>query len=198
MTTNKSNPQEFYAKDRGTWRNWLKKYHDKVPNVRLLLYRKNSTKQCVTYEEAVEEALCYGWIDGRANKRDDESFFIFFSERKPKGNWSAINKKRITKLKKQGLMTEAGLAKIEAAKKNGSWTNLDNIDQLKMPADLQKVMAKNKKAEKFFEAFPPSAKKIIFMWIENAKTPATREKRLSETVTSAARNKRANQPNPKA
>lgn len=188
---------EFYAKDRKAWRKWLEKHHDKQSYVWLILHNKNSATSSVTYAEAVEEALCFGWIDSKPNKRDDESRFQFFSPRKKKSVWSALNKTRIEALIAAGKMTAAGLAKIEQAKADGSWTTLDAIEALEMPVVLQKAFTKNKKALKNFEAFPPSAKKGIYHWVQSAKTTATRDKRVQETVSKAAEGKRANEWKPK-
>ena len=187
------NVNEFYAKDRKTWRDWLRKNHKVETSLWLILYRKGTDVPCVTYLEAVEEALCFGWIDSTANKRDAKSYFIFFASRKPKGVWSKINKARIKKLTKEGLMTSAGLEKIRIAKANGSWTKIDAIENHQMPADLAEALSKNKKAEKYFDAFPPGVKKIIYHWIESAKRPETKTFRLKDTVSLAAKNIRANQ-----
>ena len=188
---------EYYAKSKSDWRKWLQKNHTAAQNVWLILYKKNSGKPSLTYSDVVEEALCFGWIDSKPNKRDDESYFLFIAQRKPKSVWSALNKKRIKKLLKEKLMTPAGLQKIEAAKKDGSWTALDKVDALEMPPALQKAFAKNKTAFKNFEAFPLSVKKAIYQWMQSAKTETTLHKRITETVTLAAKNIRANQWKPK-
>jgi uncharacterized protein YdeI (YjbR/CyaY-like superfamily) len=182
----------FYAKSRKEWRAWLKKNGQEKTQVWLLLYNKNGSKPSPDMPEAVEEALCFGWIDSRANKRDEESRYQFFSKRKPKGNWSGINKARVKKLISAGLMHETGMEAIRIAKKNGSWTRLDDIERVVIPPDLQMALNKNKTALKHFEAFPPSSKKIILLWIAGAKTEATRSKRIAEAVAMAGENKRAN------
>ena len=185
--------KEFYAKDRRTWRKWLEKNHLKEKNIWLIVYKKESGTPSVYYNDAVEEALCFGWIDSTANKRDDKSFMLFFATRKPKSGWSKVNKERIEKLNKLNLMTSAGREKIEAAKKDGSWTVLDAIEELTMPAALKKELRKNKIALKYFEAFPPSVKKSIYHWIQSAKQEQTSRKRIEETITLAAKNIRAHQ-----
>lgn len=159
----------------------------------LLIYHKKSATPSVYYDEAVEEALCFGWIDSKPNKHDHESFYLFFAPRKTKSVWSKLNKERIEKLTRENLMMPAGLEKIEAAKKDGSWTKLDEAEAMIMPQELVLAFAKNKKALKNFEAFPPSVRKGIFHWIVNAKQEATRRQRIEETVTKAAQNVRANQ-----
>lgn len=184
---------EIYARNRAAWRNWLKKNHDKEKGIWLILQNKGSKVPNVKDVEAVEEALCFGWIDSVAHKRDATSHLQYFAPRKARGVWSKINKARIERLIQQGLMTDAGLAKIEAAKKNGSWGFLDDIEELKMPSVLRKAFTGNKKALKNFEAFPPSTRKAIYVWIVSAKQPDTLAKRIHETVTKAAKNIRANQ-----
>ena len=185
--------QEFYAKDRITWQKWLEKNHAKEERVRLILYKKGASKISVSYAEAVEEALCFGWIDSKPNKRNEECYVLLFTERKPKSVWSKINKGRIKELIKEGKMTEFGLAKIERAKIDGSWEVLDEIEELIMPAPLQKALKGKKVAATNFNNFPPSVKKAIYQWIISAKTEQTVEKRVKETVEKAAENVRANQ-----
>jgi uncharacterized protein YdeI (YjbR/CyaY-like superfamily) len=188
---------EYYPASRKQWRNWLQKNHAKQNHVWLILYKKESAKPTITYGEVVEEALCFGWIDSKPNKRDAESYFLFIAPRKPKSVWSALNKARIEKLLTQNLIIPAGLQKIEAAKKDGSWNALDKVDALEMPAALKKAFAKNKTALKNFEAFPASVKKHIYQWAASAKTEETLNKRVTETVTLAVKNIRANQWQPK-
>ncbi len=184
---------EFYAKDATAWRRWLAKNHDRAKNVWLIIYHKKSKTASVKYPEAVEEALCFGWIDSKPNKRDEESFFLFFTARKPKSVWSKVNKERIARLTKENRMAPPGLAAIERAKKDGSWTTLDAIEALLMPEMLRKAFSKSKKGLANFEAFPSSVKKSLYQWVEAAKTKETKTKRIKEIVTLAARNIRANQ-----
>jgi uncharacterized protein YdeI (YjbR/CyaY-like superfamily) len=184
---------EFYAKDRKAWRKWLQQNHVKEESVWLVIYHKKSNTPSVYYDEAVEEALCFGWIDSKPNKRDHESFYQFFAKRKPKSNWSALNKQRVEQLMQQKQMTPAGLAMVELAKQTGTWNALDKISALEYPIALQEAFDKNKIAQKNFEAFPPSTRKGILEWIINAKTAATQAKRIEDTVTKAAQNIRANQ-----
>lgn len=184
---------EFHAPSRSAWRRWLKANHHKQPHIWLIIYHKKSSTPSVYYDEAVEEALCFGWIDSKPNKRDSESYYLFFAPRKPKSVWSKINKERVARLMANNQMAPAGLAAIEVAKANGSWTVLDAIEELTMPVALKKAFASNKTALKNFEAFPPGVKKGIYQWIISAKTEPTQTKRITETVTLAAKNIRANQ-----
>ena len=184
---------EVYAQSRKDWRLWLEANHDKISQIWLVLYKKGSSLPSVNYEESVEEALCYGWIDSKPQKRDENCYLLFFSRRKPNSVWSASNKKRIIKLAEAGLMRPAGIAAVETAKANGSWTSIDNVEAMIMPAELEYVLNSNPTARLFFDAFPASAKKSIYQWIILAKTDITRMKRVHETVDLAEKNIRANQ-----
>jgi uncharacterized protein YdeI (YjbR/CyaY-like superfamily) len=181
----------FYPRDRQEWRAWLETNHATSNAIWLVYYKKDSGQPTVTYDEAVEEALCYGWIDSTPNKLDDQRFMQLFSPRKAKSPWSGLNKRRIESLMQQDLMAEPGLAKIEAAQKDGSWTLYDDIETLTIPHDLQQALNENEAANTFFTAFNPSSKKGILWWIKSAKRPETRAQRIQETVRLAAVNKRA-------
>ena len=193
MQPNQKQVKEVNAKDRKAFRKWLGKNYLQKESIWLVIHKKNSTGKSVSYAEAVEEALCFGWIDSRPNMIDAEKYKILFSPRKAKSVWSKINKQKIELLLQQGLMAAPGLAKIEAAKINGSWTTLDAIEEFIMPKDLQKAFAKNKKALQYFDAFPASVKKGIYQWISSAKQETTKQKRITETVQFAEKNIRANQ-----
>jgi uncharacterized protein YdeI (YjbR/CyaY-like superfamily) len=184
---------ELYVTNREAWRQWLLQNHDTTASVWLIIYKKGSGTTSPSYEEAVEEALCFGWIDSKPNKRDEASFLQFFSQRKPKSNWSALNKKRVAAMLKANKMHASGLAMIELAKKTGTWTALDSVEALEYPPALKAAFDSNKLAAQNFDAFPKSAKRGILEWIGNAKTEATLQKRITETVALAAQNLRANQ-----
>ena len=184
---------EVYAQTRKDWRLWLEANHLKISQIWLVLHKKSSPMPSVNYEESVEEALCFGWIDSKPQKRDENCYLLFFSRRKPKSVWSASNKKRIKKLSEAGLMKPAGIAAVETAKANGSWTSIDNVEAMIMPEELEYVLNTNSTARLFFDAFPASAKKGIYQWIASAKTDTTRTKRVLETVGLAEKNIRANQ-----
>ena len=188
----KVEPKIVYARTRKTWRAWLQKNHQKEKSVWLIIHNKNSTTKCVNYEESVEESLCFGWVDSIAKKRDDESHMQYFSQRKAKSNWSKSNKERVARLIEQGLMHASGQAMIDLAKKSGTWAALENVQRSILPEDLKTLFLKNKIAEKYFQAFPPSSKRIILEWIQNAKKPETRKQRIKQTVLLAAKNLRAN------
>ncbi|MBA2678037.1 MAG: YdeI/OmpD-associated family protein [Ktedonobacteraceae bacterium] len=184
--------ERYYAKDRSEWRRWLEKNHASSPGVWLIYYKQTTGQPHVEYSDAVEEALCFGWIDSKSNTLDNERYMQLFSPRNPKSPWSRLNKQRVEKLIEQDLMTEAGLKPIEAAKQNGAWTVYDTIEDLTMPEDLEKALSANPTADTNFQAFSNSSKKNILWWIQSAKQPATRSKRIEETVTLAAINKKAN------
>ena len=186
-------PDSTHPKSRAEWRKWLEKNHTRTEGVWLISYKKVTGKPRVDYEESVEEALCFGWVDSKGNKLDDERSMLWFAPRKKGSGWARTNKERVEKLIKAGLMASAGLAKVEAAKKDGSWNALDAVEALEIPPDLAKAFSKNKTARDFFEAFPRSVKRAILEWISNAKKPETRAARILETVTKAEKNIRANQ-----
>lgn len=184
----------YHAKTRQDWRNWLVKNHDSEKSVWLIIYKKESGIASVYYPEALDEALCFGWIDSLPNKRDDVSYYQFFSKRKSKSNWSKVNKLKVKGLIKKGLMHPAGLAAIELAKQNGNWTALDEVEKIVIPQDLEEGFKKNKIALKNWDKFSRSSKRGILEWILNAKKPETRKKRINETITLAEKNIKANHP----
>jgi uncharacterized protein YdeI (YjbR/CyaY-like superfamily) len=184
---------EIEPTSRLAWRKWLDQNHEKRESIWLIIAKKGSGLPTLPIEDAIEEALCYGWIDSLPNKVDENRYKVLMSPRKPKSNWSKINKKRAYKMIKAGLMTPSGMKMISLARKTGTWNALENVDRLIMPDDLKKACTKNKKALHYFDQFPPSAKRGILEWIGNAKTTETRIKRIDETVSLAATNIRANQ-----
>jgi uncharacterized protein YdeI (YjbR/CyaY-like superfamily) len=192
MPKSKQPLDTFYAQDRAEWRAWLAQNHASAPRIWFIYYKPGSGKPCVAYDDAVEEALCFGWIDSHTKTIDDQHYVQLFTPRKPKSQWSKINKRRIEKLIELGLMTEAGLQKIEAAKGDGSWSRYDSVDALQIPDDLAQALAANETANTYFQAFNNSSKKIILWWIESAQRPQTRQKRIAETVALAAQNIKAN------
>ncbi len=184
--------QTFHAKTRKDWRDWLEENHQKEQSVWLIIYRKESGIKSAYYPEAVDESLCFGWIDNLPNKRDDKSYYQFFSKRNPKSNWSKVNKLKVEKLIEQNLMKPAGLAMIEIAKSNGTWDILDDVENIVLPEDLSIAFSKNNLAFENWENFSRSSKRGILEWILNAKKAETREKRINETVLLAAQNLKAN------
>lgn len=193
-SVNRSVPSEVHGADRQAWRRWLEAHHTQAHSVWLVLAKKSGGITSVSRDDAVDEALCFGWIDSVINARDASTYRLRFSPRKPGSGWSRVNKQRIAQLTQQGVMHPAGLARIEAAKRDGSWAKLDAVETLTLPPDLKKALAGNKAAKANFAVFPRSAARAILEWIGNAKQPETRARRIDETVKLAAQNIRANQP----
>ncbi len=179
----------FCPNSREQWRKWLETNHLTSSGVWLIYYKVKSGKPSVRYSEAVKEALCFGWIDSKVKSLDEERYMQIFTPRKPKSVWSKLNKQYIEELIEQGLIAKAGLDKIAMAKQNGSWNSLDAIEALIIPSDLNQALEANKTAKDYFEALSNSSKKNILFWIESAKRPQTRLKRIEQTVNSAAQNK---------
>lgn len=190
-------PNSVFPKTRAAWRRWLEKNHTRAEGVWLVSYKQASGKTSLTYEDGVEEALCFGWVDSKGNKLDDERTLLWYAPRKPGSGWAATNKARVARLIAAGLMHPAGLAKIEAAKQDGSWNALDAAHALVVPPDLAAALAAHPPAADNFAAFPPSTRRAILEWIGSAKKPETRARRVSETARLAAENKRANEWKPK-
>lgn len=178
------------APSRAAWRHWLAAHHTRPVGIWLIIYKKASGQRLMTYADAVEEALCYGWIDSAPRKVDEATFHLYFSPRKKGSVWSAVNKQRVAQLQAAGLMEPAGQAKIEAAQLDGSWAALDAVDALEMPLDLTAALAANETARQHFEAFPPSARKHILQQLSAAKRPETRRQRIERIVEKAAQNLR--------
>jgi uncharacterized protein YdeI (YjbR/CyaY-like superfamily) len=176
---------EFLATSRAEWRAWLGGNHVSAPGVWVVTYKKGSGKPHLPYAEIVEEALCFGWIDSKGNKVDDERTKLLVTPRKPGSGWSRPNKERIERLLASGLMTPAGLAKIEAARADGSWSALDDIEAMIVPPDLDAALRANPVALAGWERFAPSVKKQLLGWVTFAKRPETRAKRIAETVMGA-------------
>ncbi|MBD2614602.1 YdeI/OmpD-associated family protein [Nostoc punctiforme FACHB-252] len=179
----------FCPNSREEWRKWLETNHLTSSGVWLIYYKVKSGKPSVRYSEAVKEALCFGWIDSKVKSLDEERYMQIFTPRKPKSVWSKLNKQYIEELIEQGLIAKAGLDKIAMAKQNGSWNSLDAIEALIIPSDLNQALEANKTAKDYFEALSNSSKKNILFWIESAKRPQTRLKRIEQIVNSAAQNK---------
>ena len=179
----------YYAKDRKTWRKWLEKNHKTSTGVWLIYYKKDSGKTRVEYADAVEEALCFGWIDSTFNPIDEHSFMQLFTPRKPKSGWSKLNKERILKLLEQGLMTSAGQEKIDAAKLNGTWEKLDHIESFTVPPELEKAFKENKKAKQYFETLGKTNKKYLLFYASGVKDPVKKAKRIEEIIAAANENR---------
>ena len=185
-----------HADDRAAWRAWLEANHAGTSGAWLVLWRPRSARArsgpaVLDYEGAVEEALCFGWVDSTGGAIDEERTRLYFAPRKPRSGWAATNKARIERLMADGLMAPAGLAAIERAKANGSWEILDSVERLEVPSDLAAALAGLPAAAPNFAAFPPSARKGMLAWVAFAVRPETRAERVRRIAEAAARNERA-------
>ena len=183
--------KQLYVPNRDKWREWLGRHYATESGIWLVFYKKGTSKPTIDYEAAVEEALCFGWIDGIIKRIDDEKYVRKFTPRKAKSYWSELNKKRAGKMIKEGRMTTAGLAKIESAKKTGLWeqTGRPKIS-LDMPLEFTKALDKNKRAKENFEQLAPSYRRNYIGWIQAAKRDETKKKRIKESVLLLAKGKR--------
>jgi uncharacterized protein YdeI (YjbR/CyaY-like superfamily) len=180
-----------HADDRQTWRAWLEKNHAKAGGAWLVTWRPRSGRVGLDYEAAIEEALCFGWVDSTAGRFDDDRGKLYFAPRKPRSVWAASNKARVERLIADGRMTAAGLAVIERAKANGWWEILDSAERLEVPQDLADALEAHPPAAGNFAAFPPSARKMLLGWVAVARRPETRAARVASIAEAAARNERA-------
>lgn len=168
------------------FRKWLKKNHNKTKELLVGFYKVGSGKPSMTWSQSVDEALCFGWIDGLRKSIDKDSYFIRFTPRKPTSIWSAINIKKVEDLTKQGLMQPAGLASFKLRKEHRSKIYSYEKEAVKLSADFEKKFKANKKAWKFFQSLPPSYHKPALHWVMGAKQETTRVKRLDELITDSA------------
>ncbi|ROS26033.1 YdeI family protein [Cellulomonas sp. PhB150] len=176
------------------WRDWLAEHHaDEPPGVWSVRWRYASGGPVVTYEELVEAALCFGWIDSSGRTLDDQQTMLWFTRRKKGSGWARTNKARIERLEAEGLMAPAGRAMIEAARADGSWTLLDDVENLVVPPDLAAAFEQHPGSRAQWDAFPPSARRAHLEWLVQAKRAATREARMQDIASSAARGVRANE-----
>jgi uncharacterized protein YdeI (YjbR/CyaY-like superfamily) len=191
IESEKSKPltvDKFYAKDRQALRKWFEENHA-ISNGIWLIYDKNvSEKRMLTYDDIVEEAICFGWIDSVTHSLNEKQAMQYLSPRRPKSPWSKLNKDRVEKLVREKLMTKAGLNVIERSKKDGSWNIYDTIENLEVPEDLKNELESNRIAQKNFENFSNSNKKQILWYIASAKMPETRERRIKQIVSEAEKN----------
>jgi uncharacterized protein YdeI (YjbR/CyaY-like superfamily) len=180
------------APTRAAWRAWLAANHAQPGSIWLVLNRKGSGLPVLSATEAVDEALCFGWVDSRPAKLDAQRSLLLFSPRKPGSAWSGVNKAKIARLTAAGLMAPAGLAVVARAQADGSWTVLDDATALTDPPDLVAALAEMPGAEAAWRSFPPSHRRANLEWIAQAKRPSTRAARIAEIAACAARNERAN------
>jgi uncharacterized protein YdeI (YjbR/CyaY-like superfamily) len=173
--------------DSGAWRAWLESHHDTATAAWLVMQKKGSQVPGPSYIEAVEEALCFGWIDSKTNRIDATRYKLYFARRKRGSVWAASNKVRVERLIAEGRMTSSGLVAVESAQKDGSWDTLNGVDDLLEPEDLRCALDAEPDARSGFDALPVSARKIALYWIASAKRPKARAARITRTVADAAR-----------
>jgi uncharacterized protein YdeI (YjbR/CyaY-like superfamily) len=184
-----NNENTFCPSSREEWRQWLEENHMEEESVWLVQYKVKSKNTSIPWADAVEEALCFGWIDSVRKTIDDESFKQYFCKRKPKSTWSKINKEKVVILTEQGLMADAGLRTIEIAKKNGSWTILDEVEALIVPTDLEEAFEAKPSSKEYYLSLSNSTQKMLLAWVALAKRPETRQKRIDEIAERAAQQK---------
>lgn len=178
---------------RADWRAWLAEHHGRGEGVWLVRYKKATGKPTLSADDVVEEAITFGWIDSVPKKLDAERSMLWVSPRQPGSRWSRLSKQRAERMEAAGLMAPAGRASIEAAQADGSWTALDDVENLVVPDDLGAALDARPSSRGHWEAFPRSVKRGILEWILSAKREATRRRRVEETARLAEQNERANQ-----
>ena len=177
--------------DRAAWRQWLAERHEQRDAIWLVFHKKASDGMSPSYEEAVEEALCFGWIDSTVNRLDEQRNLQLFAPRRARSTWSASNKERVARLEHAGLLAPAGIAAIDRAKDNGSWSALDAVERLDEPRDLAAALDAEARARRNWNGFSASSRKGILWWVVSAKRPETRARRIEQTVRMAAKGLRA-------
>lgn len=180
--------EDYCPGDKKDWRKWLELNHHKNEGVWLIFYKKKSPNYNLSWSESVDEALCFGWIDSTKRAIDDTKYKQYFSKRKAKSNWSKINKDKVKTLIDQGLMQEEGYKSIEIAKANGSWTILDEVEALTIPADLKAAFEHYKGSMEYFDSLGKSVKKILLHWIISAKRKELRQERIVAIAEHASQN----------
>jgi uncharacterized protein YdeI (YjbR/CyaY-like superfamily) len=198
MASSMADAPRVHAESRAQWRAWLAEHASTTSGVWLVTWKKASGRPVLSYEDAVSEALAFGWVDSKGSKLDDERTMLWFTRRKPGSGWARPNKRRIAELEAAGLMTDAGRAVVDAAKADGSWTLLDDVEDLVVPDDLAAAFDAVPGSREHWEAFPRSAKRALLEWLVQARTAPTRARRVARTAEAAGRGERANQWRPKA
>ncbi|WP_367392887.1 YdeI family protein [Lewinella sp. LCG006] len=177
----------YCPENKADWRNWLEENHVTEDSIWLIFYKTTSPSYNLSWSDAVDEALCFGWIDSTKKSIDDEKYIQYFCKRKPQSNWSKVNKEKVKNLMEQGLMEEAGSRSIKIAKENGSWSFLDAVEALVIPEDLKEEFANYKGSIDYFTSLSKSTQKILLYWVISAKREDTRRKRVVEVAENASR-----------
>jgi uncharacterized protein YdeI (YjbR/CyaY-like superfamily) len=183
--------ETLQVRSRAAWRKWLERHHESKTEIWLVLYKKRVKQPKLAYEDAVEEALCFGWIDGILKRIDDEKHVLRFSPRRPNSVWSDPNRRRVQRLIREGQMAEAGLRAVQAGKRSGKWQQGSQRElSATVPEDLQQALDRNQKASQGFSKLAPSHRRQYVAWILDAKRADTRRRRVRETVRRVAQGRR--------
>ncbi|WP_246581610.1 YdeI/OmpD-associated family protein [Echinicola shivajiensis] len=185
--------EEYYPANCADWQKWLEANHHSKQSVWIVFYNKNSGKDSISWSEAVETALCFGWIDSKKQTIDEFSYRQFYSKRKPNSTWSKINKDKVQMLIETGQMMPAGFESIEIAKQNGLWTILDEVEELIVPKDLEATFITQKGSKDYFLSLNKSMRKTILQWIVLAKIAETRQNRINQVAELAAKGQKPKQ-----
>lgn len=177
----------FYPDSLTAWREWLEKNHLSRQAVWLVFYAKSSKRKSISWSQAVDVALCFGWIDSKKIRIDEETSHQFFSKRRAQSTWSKINKEKVQQLIDRGLMTQAGQDSIDIARQNGSWAILDEVEHLIIPDDLEKAFRKHKGSKDYFLSLSKTIRKMMLQWVVLARRPETRQTRIGRIVEASAR-----------
>lgn len=183
--------EKVHPDDAAAWRTWLDEHHGRGTGVWLVAWKARTQRPTVGYEEAVEQALCFGWVDSTARSLDDERSMLWFAPRRRGSGWARSNKQRIARLEAAGLLAPAGRAVIDAAKADGSWTMLDDVEDLVVPPDLAAAFDAHPGAREHWDAFTRSARRAMLVWLVQAKRPATRAGRVAQIAERAAAGEKA-------
>jgi uncharacterized protein YdeI (YjbR/CyaY-like superfamily) len=185
--------EQVHPETREAWRAWLERHHARANGVWLVSWKKHTERPAIPYDDAVCEALCFGWVDSKPRRIDDDRTALWFSPRRRGSAWSRPNNERVARMEAVGRMAEAGRAAVEAAKADGTWSMLDTVEDLAVPPDLTAALAGRPGAREHFDGFPRSTRRAILEWIVQEKRPETRAERIGETARLAERGERANQ-----
>jgi len=180
--------ETYCPKSPKDWRKWLEKHHLSKQSVWLIYYKSSTKVASLSWSEAVDEALCFGWIDSTKKTIDKDRYMQYFSKRKSNSSWSMINKEKVAKLIQNKQMAKAGFESIATAKQNGTWTKMDEVEALVIPKDLKEELANYKGSTDYFDSLSKSAKKILLHWVVSAKRTETRQRRILEIAESASSN----------
>lgn len=193
MAAAQDDGERVHAETVDAWARWLEAHHSRDGGVWLVSWKKHTARPAISYEDAVTEALRFGWIDSKGRRLDEDRTMLWFSPRRVGSAWSRPNKERIARLEQQGRMADAGRAVVDRARADGSWNALDDVENLVIPDDLADAFASHPGSRAHWDEFPRSARRAILEWIMQAKRADTRARRVDETARLAARGERANQ-----